>query len=54
VLEFDTPESGLACPYCRSNQGFVPGGFTAGGAPEYVIPNAQLSDLENLTIRRIP
>lgn len=39
VIEFPTPGSGIASPVLRNNPGFVGGGRTAGGAPEFVIPN---------------
>ncbi len=39
VIEFPTPSSGIASPVFRNNPGFVGGGRTAGGAPEFVIPN---------------
>jgi len=39
VIEFPTPSSGIASPVLRNNPGFVGGGRTAGGAPEFVIPN---------------
>ena len=39
VIEFPTPSSGIASPVFRNNPGFVGGGRTAGGEPEFVIPN---------------
>ena len=42
VIEFPTPSSGIASPVFRNNPGFVGGGRTAGGAPEFVIPNGPL------------
>ncbi|KQW60423.1 MULTISPECIES: polymorphic toxin type 10 domain-containing protein [unclassified Ensifer] len=51
IIEFDTPASGVASPAFRSNPGFVPGGYTAGGAREFVIPNMNVNDLKNVTIR---
>jgi hypothetical protein len=42
VIEFSTPDSGLASPVFRSNPGFIQGGFSAGGAPEFVIPNGPI------------
>jgi len=42
VIEFPTPSSGIASPVSRNNPGFVGGGRTAGGAPEFVIPNGPL------------
>ena len=42
VIEFPTPNSGIASPINRTNRGFVGGGRTAGGAREFVIPNAQI------------
>jgi RHS repeat-associated protein len=51
IIEFDTPASELASPVFRSNPGFVPGGRTGGGAREFVIPNLQVNQAENVTIR---
>jgi RHS repeat-associated protein len=42
VIEFPTPQRGLASPVFRSNPGFVGGGQTAGGASEFVIPNGPI------------
>jgi hypothetical protein len=42
IFQFPTPEEGLASPILRDNPGFVGGGRTAGGAPEYVIPNGPI------------
>jgi hypothetical protein len=42
VFQFPTPESGLTSPVFRGNPGFVGGGYTAGGAPEFVIPNGPI------------
>lgn len=53
VFEFDTPE-GIASPINRGNPGFVPGGATGGGAPEYVVPNLRFDELQNLTRRDAP
>jgi len=39
VIEFSTPQSGVASPVFRSDPGFVGGGLTGGGAREFVIPN---------------
>lgn len=39
VIEFPTPQSGVASPVFRTDPGFVGGGRTAGGAREFVIPN---------------
>src|SRR5258708_9252474 len=41
VIEFETPE-GIASPINRANPGFVGGGQTAGGLPEYVVPNGPI------------
>lgn len=49
VIEFETPSSGLASPFNRTNPGFINGGKTAGGASEYVLPNLQVSELKNVT-----
>jgi hypothetical protein len=53
IIEFDTPTSGLAQPFNRGNPGFINGGKTAGGATEYVIPNANINSLKNVTQRTI-
>ncbi|MBC7536579.1 MAG: hypothetical protein H7258_12880 [Ferruginibacter sp.] len=45
LIEFDTPASGLAQPFNRGNPGYINGGKTAGGATEYVVPNAKISEL---------
>jgi hypothetical protein len=37
IIQFQTPESGLASPVFRSNPRFIGGGQTAGGASEFVI-----------------
>ena len=42
VIEFPTPSSGIASPILRNNPGFVGRGRTAGGAPEFVIPNGPI------------
>jgi hypothetical protein len=42
VIEFATPSRGLASPISRSNPGFIGGGLTSGGAPEFVIPNGPI------------
>jgi RHS repeat-associated protein len=42
VFEFATPDLGLASPVFRTDPGFVQGGYTAGGAPEFVIPNGPI------------
>ncbi|WP_448593694.1 polymorphic toxin type 10 domain-containing protein [Thermoflexus hugenholtzii] len=53
VLEFDTPEYGIASPINRRIPGFVGRGRTAGGAREFVIPNFPISNLKNLRIWRV-
>ncbi|MBC7344076.1 MAG: hypothetical protein H5U03_01365, partial [Clostridia bacterium] len=53
VLEFDTPEFGIASPINRNIPGFVGRGRTAGGAREFVIPNLPISALKNLRIWRV-
>ena len=52
VIQFSTPESGLASPVFRTNPGFVQGGFSAGGAPEFVIPNGPIPP--GATITTVP
>lgn len=42
VIEFPTPSEGLASPVYRTNPGYVGGGLTAGGKPEYVVPNGPI------------
>jgi len=42
VIQFPTPAQGLASPVFRSNPGFIGGGVTSGGAPEFVIPNGPI------------
>jgi hypothetical protein len=43
VIEFSSKSvSGIASPIGRSNPGFIQGGRTAGGAPEFVIPNGPI------------
>ncbi|MCK4563217.1 MAG: VCBS repeat-containing protein [Verrucomicrobia bacterium] len=39
VIEFNTPSSGVASPINRLDKGFIGGGWTKGGAREFVIPN---------------
>ncbi len=51
VIEFPTPE-GIASPINRLNPGFVGGGQTAGGLPEYVVPNGPIP--ANATTRIVP
>ena len=52
VIEFSTPSEGLASPVFRADRGFVGGGYTAGGAREFVVPNGQIPS--NATITNIP
>jgi hypothetical protein len=42
IIQFPTPSSGVASPILRSNPGFIGGGLTGGGAPEFVIPNGPI------------
>lgn len=43
LIEFSSKNvSGIASPVNRTNPGFVQGGRTAGGAPEFVIPNGPI------------
>jgi hypothetical protein len=51
VIEFDAPASGIASPIFRNYPGFVGSGRTAGGAREFVIPNVNVQNLNNVTIR---
>ena len=52
VIEFSSSSvSGIASPINRNNPGFVQGGRTAGGAPEFVIPNGKIPD--DATMRHV-
>ena len=51
VIEFDTPTSGIMSPVNRTDPGFVGGGFTAGGAREFLIPNGKIPN--SATIRLV-
>jgi Novel toxin 10 len=42
VVRFSTPSEGLASPVLRTDPGFVGGGYTAGGAREFVLPNGPI------------
>jgi|GEM_PF-1630975 len=53
VIDFDAPASGLASPVFRNNTGFMQGGFTQGGAREFVLPNLNVNQLQNVTIRHL-
>jgi RHS repeat-associated protein len=50
VVQFPTPESGLASPVFRPDPNFVGGGLTAGGAPEFVLPNGPIPTGATITI----
>jgi Novel toxin 10 len=52
VFEFPTPSQGIASPVFRSNPGFIGGGLTSGGAPEFVIPNGPIPAGATTTIIR--
>ena len=54
VIQFNTPASGLASPVFRNTPGFIQGGLTGGGASEFVLPNMQVNQLQNVTTRIIP
>ena len=54
IFEFDAPEVGLDTPVVYETPGFVGRGRTAGGARKFVVPNAPISDLQNVTIREVP
>lgn len=41
MIQFPTP-TGIASPVNRTNPGFIGGGQTVGGAPEFVIPNGPI------------
>ena len=52
MIEFSSSSvSGIASPINRNNPGFVQGGRTAGGAPEFVIPNGKIPD--DATMRHV-
>ena len=53
IIEFDTSGSGIATPINRSSPEFVGYGRPAGGAREFVIPNAGISQSRNVTVRII-
>jgi hypothetical protein len=42
IIQLPTPSGGLASPILRTNPGFVGGGLTSGGAPEFVVPNGPI------------
>ena len=50
VIEFPTPNSGLASPVFRTNPGFIGGGQTIGGASEFVIPNGPIPPGSTITV----
>ncbi len=50
VIQFATPEEGLATPILRTNPGFIGGGQTAGGASEFVIPNGPIPSGATITV----
>ncbi len=51
IFEFPTRSvNGIASPINRTNPGFVGRGLTAGGAPEFVIPNGPLPSGTNRRI----
>jgi RHS repeat-associated protein len=52
VVEFPTPTQGLATPVFRTDPGFVGGGQTAGGATEFVVPNASIPPGAKTTVVR--
>ena len=54
IIEFDTPLQGLSSPVLRTNPGFVQGGFSQGGAREFILPNLNVSELSGLTVRVLP
>jgi RHS repeat-associated protein len=52
VIQFPAPPAGLASPVFRPNPGFVGGGVTSGGAPEFVIPNGPIPPGATITVVR--
>jgi hypothetical protein len=53
IIEFDTPDEGLACPVFRKNPGFIGRGRTSGGAKEFVLPNLRVQKLRNVSIHLV-
>jgi hypothetical protein len=51
VTEFDAVTESLASPVLRDAPGFVGRGFTSGGAREFILPNLEINQLSNATIR---
>jgi putative RNase toxin 10 of polymorphic toxin system len=53
VFEFPSSSvNGIASPINRSAPGFIGGGRTLGGAPEFVIPNGMIP--EGATVTEVP
>lgn len=52
IIEFSTPQNGIASPVFRTDPGFIGGGRTLGGAREFVISNGPIP-LDS-TIRTVP
>jgi hypothetical protein len=52
VVKFETPAGGLASPINRTNPGFIGGGRTAGGAPEFVVPNGPVPPTATVDVVR--
>ncbi len=50
IITFPAPAEGLASPINRGDPGFVGGGKTAGGLPEYSIPNGPIPPGATTTI----
>jgi len=54
IIEFTLGDlTDISSPVFRANPGFISGGVTLGGAREYIIPNKQLSELDDVVIRVI-
>ena len=50
IVRFPAPPSGVASPVFRTDEGFVGGGFTRGGAREFVIPNGPIPPGASTTV----
>jgi RHS repeat-associated protein len=50
VIQYPTPSTGVGSPIFRTNPGFVGGGLTSGGAPEFVVPNGPIPPSATTTV----
>jgi hypothetical protein len=53
IIEFDNPCRTTVVPTMRSEAGWIPGGQTAGGAREWLIPNYRIDELGNVVMREV-